>query len=80
MSVCLSVRREVTGSSLTSNQKLQLARDTGGWRTPLCTLAKALATGKTTSEFNVLDKNEIRVDTYFSLSPDGEAAGFMANY
>ena len=33
-------------------------------RTPLCTLAKALATGKTASEFNVLDKNEIRVDTY----------------
>ena len=32
-------------------------------RMPLCTLAKALATGKTTSEFNVLDMNEIRVDT-----------------
>ena len=30
--VCLSVRREVTGSSLTLIQKLQLARDTGGWR------------------------------------------------
>ena len=43
-------------------------------RTPLCTLAKALATGKTTREFNMLDKNEVRVDTYFSLSPDSEAA------
>ena len=48
-------------------------------RIPLCTLAKALAMGKTTSEFNMLDKNEIRVDTYFSLSPDSEAAGFTAN-
>ena len=37
------------------------------------------ATGKATSEFNVLDKNEIRVDTYLSRSPDGEAAWFMAN-
>ena len=47
------------------------AASSGHWRleaterTPLCTLAKALATGKTTSEFNVLDKNEIRVCTYF---------------
>ena len=43
-------------------------------RMPLCTLAKVLATGKTTSDFNVLDKNKIRVDTYFSRSPDSEAA------
>ena len=43
-------------------------------RMPLCPLAKALATGKTTSDFNVLDKNEIRVDTNLSRSPDGEAA------
>ena len=48
-------------------------------RMALCTLAKALATGKATSEFKVLDKNEIRVDTYFSLSPDSEAARFTAN-
>ena len=41
---------------------------------PLCTLAKALATCKTTSEFNMLDKNEIRVYTYFSLSLDSDAA------
>ena len=34
-------------------------------RMPLCTLAKAIAMDKTTSEFNVLDKNEIQVDTYF---------------
>ena len=34
-------------------------------RMPLCTLAKALAIGKTKSKFNVLDKNEIRVCTYF---------------
>ena len=32
---------------------------------PLCTLGKALTTGKATSEFNVLGENEIRVDTYF---------------
>ena len=43
-------------------------------RMPLCTLAKALATGKTTSDFNVLDKNEIRVDSYLYERPDGEAA------
>ena len=43
-------------------------------RMPLCTLAKALTTGKAMNEFNVLDKNEIRVDTYLSQSPDGEAA------
>ena len=67
----MSVRaREVTGSRLTSNQNLQLAWDTGDCmeataRMPLCTLGKALAMGKTTSEFNVPDTNEIRVDTYF---------------
>ena len=38
-----------------------------------------IATGKTTSEFNVLDKNEIRVDTDFSRSPDSEAARSTAN-
>ena len=32
---------------------------------PLCTLGKALTTRKATSKFNVLDKNEILVDTYF---------------
>ena len=48
-------------------------------RMPLCTLAMALATGKTTSEFSVLDRNELRVDTYFSRSPDCEAAGFKTN-
>ena len=42
-------------------------------------LAKTLATGKTTSEFNVLDKNEIRVDTYFSWGPDSEGARFTVN-
>ena len=46
----------------------------GHWRLeataslPLCTL------GKTTSEFNVLDKNEIRVDTYLSEHRDDEVA------
>ena len=43
-------------------------------RMRLCTLGKALATGKTTSEFNVPDTKEIRVDTYLSERPDGEAA------
>ena len=43
-------------------------------RMPLCTLGKALARGKATSELNVLDKNEIRVETYLSERPDGEAA------
>ena len=43
-------------------------------RMPLCMLAKVLATGKTTSKFNVTDMNEIRVDTYFSWGPDSEAA------
>ena len=47
-------------------------------RMPLCTLAKAVATGKTTSKttskFNMVDKNEKQVDTYFSECPDGEAA------
>ena len=43
-------------------------------RMPLCMLTKALATGKATNEFNVLDKNEIQVDTYLSRSLDGEAA------
>ena len=40
----------------------------------LCTLGKALTTGKATSAFNVLDKKEIRVDTYLSERPDGVAA------
>ena len=43
-------------------------------RMPLCTLGKALTTGEAMSEFNVPDKNEIRVDTYLSECPDGEAA------
>ena len=43
-------------------------------RMPLCMLGKTLAMGKATSEFNVLDKNEIQMDTYFSLSPDSEVA------
>ena len=33
---------------------------------PLCTLGKTLATDKTTSEFKITDKNEMRVETYFS--------------
>ena len=41
---------------------------------PLCTLGKALTTGKTSSEFNVTDMNKIQVDTYFSWGPDSEAA------
>ena len=45
----------------------------------LCTLARAVVTGKTTNKVNVLGKNEIRVDTYLSERPDGEAARFMAN-
>ena len=47
-------------------------------RLPLCTLGKVLTTGKATSKFNVMDK-ELRVDTYFSRSPDGEGGRFMAN-
>ena len=43
-------------------------------RIPLCKLVKAQVTGKTTSEFNVLDKNEIQVYTNLSERPDGEAA------
>ena len=49
-------------------------------RMPLCTLGKALTTGKDTSEFNVLDKNEIRVDTYLSERPDGKAAWFIGEW
>ena len=49
-------------------------------RMPLCTLAKALAMGKTTSEFNVPDKNEIRMDTYFWRGPDSEAAWSIVNH
>ena len=40
---------------------------------PLCTLVKALVMCKAKSGFNVLAK-EIRVHTYLSHSPDGEAA------
>ena len=75
-SVCLCTGGH--GKSLDLEPKV--AASLGHWqleateRMPLRTLAMALATGKTTSEFNVLDKNEIRVDTYFSLSPDREAA------
>ena len=43
-------------------------------RMPLCTHGKKLTTGKTMSEINVTDMNEIRVDTYFSWGPDIEAA------
>ena len=76
----MSVRpsRKVNGSSSTPNQNLQLAWDTGSWRPrrrmPLCTLGKTLTTGKTTSEFNIKDMNEIQVDIYFSWGPDSEAA------
>ena len=48
-------------------------------RMPLCTLAKALATGKTTNEINVLEKDEIRVDTYLTERSGCEATLFMVN-
>ena len=44
------------------------------WIATRPTLGKTLTTCKTTSEFNVTDMNEIRVDTYFSWGPDSEAA------
>ena len=75
------VRPFVTGvnrKSLDPNPRA--AASLGHWRLmPLCTLAKALATGKATSELNVLDKNEIRMDTFLSEHPDGEVARFTAN-
>ena len=58
----------------------KVAASLGHWRLeatarmPLCTLGKALTTGKTTSEINVTDMNEIRVDTYFSWGPESVAA------
>ena len=79
--ICSSVCPCVTeGHRKSLDLEPKPAASLGHWRLeatemmPLCTLGKALATGKTTSEFNVLDKNKIRVDTYFSLSPDSEAA------
>ena len=73
----LSVRACVTeGHRKSLDLQPKTAASLGHWRLEatarmlLCTLGKALATGKATSEFNVLDKDEIRVDTYFSLSPD----------
>ena len=56
----------------------EAAASFGHWRLEatermlLCTLAKALEMGKTMIEFNVLDKNEMRVDTYLSEGPDCE--------
>ena len=76
----MSVRLCTGGHRKSLDLEPKAADSLGHWqleateRMPLCTLAKALATVKVTSEFNVLDKNEIRVDTYFSLSPDSEAA------
>ena len=62
----LSVRACVTGGHWKSlDLEPKAAASLRRWRLeatetmPLCTLAKALARGKTTSEFNVLDKNEI---------------------
>ena len=66
--VCLTV---TGGHRNLLNLEPKAAASLGHWRLeatarmPLYTLAKALATGKTTSEFNLLDKNEIRVCTYF---------------
>ena len=77
----LSVCPLVTGAHRKSlDPEPKPAASLGHWRLeamermPLGTLAKALAMGKTTSEFNLLDKNEIQVDTYLSELPDGKAA------
>ena len=76
MSVCLCT----VGNRKSLDLEPNAAASLGHWRLeatermPLCTLAKTLAMGKTMSEFNMLDKNEIRVDTYLSRSPDGEGA------
>ena len=64
----------VNGGKTTYFESLGHWRSEATGRMLLCTLGKALTMGKTMSELNVLDKKEIRVDTYLPEHPDGEAA------